>query len=72
MNNKNINKDIKVKISFSDNKKKECIENTEDVLAKMYAQAIINNLKENVTEDKRIETIVKIEKLLEFNKSKNS
>lgn len=60
MKRKDINKDIKVILKFPDDNEKECIENIEDILAKIYAKAIMDDLKEKVTDDKIIETIGKL------------
>lgn len=63
--------DIKIIMKFPDNKENDCIKNIDNVLTEIYSEAIINKLKENVPEDKIVDSIANIKKLLKFNESKN-
>jgi ubiquitin len=51
-------------MSFADNKENDCKKNIDNVLTEIYAEAIINKLKENVPEDKMVDSIVGIKKKL--------
>ncbi|WP_273319444.1 hypothetical protein [Vallitalea guaymasensis] len=64
-------KDIKIIMKFPDNKENDCKKNINNILTELYAEAIINKLKENVPEDKMVDSISNIKKLLKFNESKN-
>ncbi|WP_113671240.1 hypothetical protein [Vallitalea guaymasensis] len=64
-------KDIKIIMKFPDNKENDCKQNINNILTELYAEAIINKLKENVPEDKMVDSISNIKKLLKFNESKN-
>lgn len=59
-----MNKDIKVKIRFSNNDEKKCIENIENILAKMYSEAIIDRLKETTRSEEIDGTITEINNIL--------
>ncbi|QUH31032.1 hypothetical protein [Vallitalea guaymasensis] len=64
-------KDIKIIMKFPDNKENDCKKNINKILTELYAEVIINKLKENVPEDKMVDSISNIKKLLKFKESKN-
>jgi hypothetical protein len=54
-------------MKFPDNKENDCKKKINNILTELYAEAIINKLKENVPEDKMVDSISIIKKLLKYN-----